>query len=99
MCQQNISTTTSDRLDCFFIVHSENFNKADSYVVAIFHGVYPSSSDAWLKVSEVVDHLNTQSHDKGIGRGKFIQDMRLGNIWCHANGDKAVFTITPIDAR
>ncbi|MCJ1405715.1 hypothetical protein MMC11_008945 [Xylographa trunciseda] len=94
-----MSKTTSDVLDPYFIVRSEHSHEADSSMVAIFHGVYPSSADAWLKVSEIVDDLNTQSHQQGIGKGKSIRDVWLGNKWHNADGYTAIFTITPIEAR
>ena len=99
MCQPTISIATSGGPEQYFIVRSEHFNEADSYVVAVFQGVYQSSADAWLKISEIVDDLDTQSHGKGTGKGEFIQDMWLGNIWYNASGYTVTFTITPIDTR
>ena len=94
-----MSAVISDEHDRYFVVRSERFNDAGTHVVAIFHGVYRSSIDAWLKVNEIIDDLDTQSHAQGLGRGEFIQDLWLRNRWCDANGRTAIFTITPIDAR
>ena len=93
-------TTTSDGFDQYFIVRAEYSYRANPHVVPVFHGVYRSIEDAWLKIDEVIDHLNKQSQEHGNGWGTtFIQDRWVGNLWQNDNGHTAILSITAVHAR